>query len=287
MSIAVWSILVVDDEPTFRKVLRKSLSAAGHNVDEASSGGDAVDMLSQSPFQFVLLDLNMPGMGGITTCRMIRSILPRTGIVVLSVRDAEEDRVVALDAGADDYLTKPFGLSELIARLHAIHRRIQIVKEEEPEVLKAGALQMDMQGHSVWLAGEAKRLKREATGSGLELVPKGLMAFLPTFLFLVLLMTAFMSFSHGTQDVYPTFLSVTAGLSPETIGVIGVLYGLGSIAGVVHTIPPPDFHELPENVFGSVAIQRQRCAPVFASKAATNPRKAHSPPALPTTIMPS
>ena len=83
----------------------------------------------------------------------------------------------------------------------------------------------------VWLAGEAKRLKREATGSGLDLVPKGLMAFLPTFLFLVLLMTAFMSFSHGTQDVYPTFLSVAAGLSPETIGVIGVLYGFGSIAG--------------------------------------------------------
>jgi SHS family lactate transporter-like MFS transporter len=83
----------------------------------------------------------------------------------------------------------------------------------------------------VWLAGEQKRLKREATGSGLAIVPKGLMAFLPTFLFLVLLMTAFMSFSHGTQDVYPTFLSVTAGLSPETIGVIGVLYGFGSIAG--------------------------------------------------------
>jgi SHS family lactate transporter-like MFS transporter len=83
----------------------------------------------------------------------------------------------------------------------------------------------------VWLAGEQKRLKREAAGTGLAIVPKGLMAFLPTFLFLVLLMTAFMSFSHGTQDVYPTFLSVAAGLSPETIGLIGVLYGLGSIAG--------------------------------------------------------
>ena len=83
----------------------------------------------------------------------------------------------------------------------------------------------------VWLAGAQKRMKREATSTGLEIVPKGLMAFLPTFLFLVLLMTAFMSFSHGTQDVYPTFLAVTARLSPETIGVIGVLYGLGSIAG--------------------------------------------------------
>src|SRR5580698_446669 len=158
MSLPAWNILVVDDEPTFRKTLRKSLTVGGHRVEEACSGGDAVDMLSHSSFHFALLDLNMPGMGGMTTCRMIRSILPRTGIVVLSVRDAEEDRVVALDAGADDYLTKPFGLSELIARLHAIHRRIQIVKEEEPEVLKAGALQMDMQGHSVWLAGEALHL---------------------------------------------------------------------------------------------------------------------------------
>jgi len=83
----------------------------------------------------------------------------------------------------------------------------------------------------VWLAGEVKRKKHEAAGIGTAIVPKGLMAFLPTFLFLVLLMTAFMSFSHGTQDVYPTFLSVAAGLSPETIGIIGVLYGLGSIAG--------------------------------------------------------
>jgi two-component system, OmpR family, KDP operon response regulator KdpE len=86
---------------------------------------------------------------------MIRSIAPRIGIIVLSVRDAERDRVAALDAGADDYLTKPFGLSELIARLHAIYRRMQTNSEEEPGVLKAGDLQMDLSGHSVWLAGTA------------------------------------------------------------------------------------------------------------------------------------
>jgi len=83
----------------------------------------------------------------------------------------------------------------------------------------------------VWLAGEKKRLARAVAESAAPLVPRNLMAFLPTFLFLVLLMTAFMSFSHGTQDVYPTFLAVQAKLSPETIGFIGVLYGLGSIAG--------------------------------------------------------
>ena len=83
----------------------------------------------------------------------------------------------------------------------------------------------------VWLAGERKRAAHAASGSAAPLVPRNLMAFLPTFLFLVLLMTAFMSFSHGTQDVYPTFLAVQAKLSPQTIGIIGVLYGIGSIAG--------------------------------------------------------
>jgi two-component system KDP operon response regulator KdpE len=158
MTLPCWTILIVDDEPTFRRTLHRSLAASGHSVEEASSGGDAVDILSRSSFDFVLLDLNMPGMGGITTCSMIRSIAPRIGIVVLSVRDAERDRVAALDAGADDYLTKPFGLNELIARLHAIYRRMQTVSKEEPELLKAGDLQMDLAGHSVWLAGKALHL---------------------------------------------------------------------------------------------------------------------------------
>jgi MFS transporter, SHS family, lactate transporter len=83
----------------------------------------------------------------------------------------------------------------------------------------------------VWLAGARKRVVRSVTGLAAPILPPNLMAFLPTFLFLVLLMTAFMSFSHGTQDVYPTFLATAAKLSPETIGIIGVLYGLGSIAG--------------------------------------------------------
>jgi len=83
----------------------------------------------------------------------------------------------------------------------------------------------------VWLAGKRKRMARAELGPAAPVVPANLLAFLPTFLFLVLLMTAFMSFSHGTQDVYPTFLAVQARLSPETIGMIGVLYGFGSIAG--------------------------------------------------------
>ena len=158
MPSTVWKILIVDDEPAFRKTLRKSLLVGGHSVEEASSGGDAVDIVSSTPFEFVLLDLNMPGMGGLTTCRMIRSIAPRVGIVVLSVRNAEKDRVAALDAGADDYLTKPFGLNELIARLGAIHRRAHIGIEAEQEVLKAGELEMNLAAHSVWRAGKAIHL---------------------------------------------------------------------------------------------------------------------------------
>jgi len=158
MSAAVWKILIVDDEPAFRKTLRRSLLAGGHSVEEASSGGDAVDIISSSPFQFVLLDLNMPGMGGLTTCRMIRSIAPHVGIVVLSVRNAEKDVVAALDAGADDYLAKPFGLSELIARLGAIHRRAQTGIDADEEVLKAGDLEMNLPAHSLRHAGKAIHL---------------------------------------------------------------------------------------------------------------------------------
>jgi two-component system KDP operon response regulator KdpE len=158
MSLPSWSILIVDDEPAFRKTLRKSLAVAGHHVDEASSGGDAVDKISHSRFQFVLLDLNMPGMCGLTTCSVIRSIAPRIGIVILSVRDTEQDRIAALNAGADDYLTKPFGLRELIARLNAISRRIQTETEDKPEVLRAGEIEMDLHGHSVRRAGEPLHL---------------------------------------------------------------------------------------------------------------------------------
>jgi two-component system KDP operon response regulator KdpE len=100
----------------------------------------------------------MPGMGGMHACRMIRTISQQVGIVVLSVRDSEEDRVASLEAGADDYLCKPFGLRELIARLHAIYRRTQVEVEDEPEVLRAGDLQMDLQAHSVWYAGEILHL---------------------------------------------------------------------------------------------------------------------------------
>lgn len=115
-------ILVVDDEPQIRRVMKTTLVAQGHFVDEARSGEEALEKLRQDKFDLLLLDLNMPGMGGIEACRAIRAT-SEAAIVVLSVRDSEENKVQALDAGADDYITKPFGTPELLARIRAALRR--------------------------------------------------------------------------------------------------------------------------------------------------------------------
>src|SRR5579871_391616 len=127
-----FSVLVVDDEPALRKVIRASLAASGFAVDEAGTGGEAVGAVQQRPFDLVLLDVNMPGMSGVEACRQIRALAPHTGIVMVTVRDAEEDKVNALDAGADDYVTKPFRFRELVARLGAVLRRTHAESAGEP-----------------------------------------------------------------------------------------------------------------------------------------------------------
>src|SRR3974390_1401196 len=96
------SVLVVDDEAGLRKALRASLSASGFRVEEAGSGEEAVQTIPQHRFDLILLDINMPGRGGVETCRAIRDLSPRAGIVMVTVRDAEQDKVDALEAGADD-----------------------------------------------------------------------------------------------------------------------------------------------------------------------------------------
>ena len=123
MSPPPFSVLVVDDEAALRKVIRASLAASGFAVEEAGNGADALSVVHQRPFDLVLLDVNMPGMTGVEACRQIRAYAPRTGIVMVTVRDAEEDKVRALEAGADDYVTKPFQFRELVARLRAVLRR--------------------------------------------------------------------------------------------------------------------------------------------------------------------
>jgi two-component system KDP operon response regulator KdpE len=123
MSQSTSSILVVDDDPTFRQGLRASLKTSGYDVDTARNGEQALEYIRQRPVDVVLLDINMPGMGGVEACRRIRAAAPQAGILMLTVRDTEDDKVLALEAGADDYVTKPFQLRELIARLHAVLRR--------------------------------------------------------------------------------------------------------------------------------------------------------------------
>ena len=116
------NILVVDDEPQIRRVLRSTLSQRGYVITEAKTGEEALEWMRKEPPDLILLDVNMPGIGGIEACREIRrgSDAP---IIMLTVRNAERDKVAALDAGADDYVVKPFSIEELLARIRAALRR--------------------------------------------------------------------------------------------------------------------------------------------------------------------
>jgi len=125
-SVSAGRILVVDDDPQIRRVMRLTLTAQGYEVSDAESGEEALERLHSENYDLVLLDMNMSGMGGIKVCRTLRC--GRHGfelaIIMLTVRDTEKDKVDALDAGADDYVTKPFSISELLARIRAALRRV-------------------------------------------------------------------------------------------------------------------------------------------------------------------
>ncbi len=150
-------VLIVDDEPPLRKALRASLTAAGFTVEEARTGDEAVAVAKQHPFGLVLLDINMPGLTGFEACRRIRALAPRTGIVMVTVRDAEDDKVRALESGADDCITKPFRLRELIARLRAVLRRTQF-DDSAQAVLQAGNLEIDLERRLLRRAGKQVHL---------------------------------------------------------------------------------------------------------------------------------
>jgi two-component system, OmpR family, KDP operon response regulator KdpE len=147
-------VLVVDDEASLRKALLASLSVSGFLVAEARSGDEALEALHERVFELVLLDINMPGLSGIDTCRRIRGFSPHTGIVMVTVRDFEEDKVRALEAGADDYVTKPFRLRELIARLRAVLRRTRAFESAGPSILTAGELEIDIPKRRLTRRGE-------------------------------------------------------------------------------------------------------------------------------------
>lgn len=135
------SILVVDDDPQIRRVMRVALVANGYIVNDARSGEGALEALRKSKYDLVLLDINMPGMGGLETCRLIRTT-SEIPIIMLTVRSSESDKVEALDAGADDYVTKPFGTPELLARIRAALRRSTLAEDGLPEWLALGEIEV-------------------------------------------------------------------------------------------------------------------------------------------------
>ena len=134
-------VLVVDDEPQIRRVLRSTLAARGYEVHDAPTGEDALTAVRKSRFDLVLLDVNMPGIGGLEACREIRAG-SAVAIIMLTVSDSEEDKVAALDAGADDYVTKPFGMPELLARIRAALRRLPALQERD-QLVVVGELQIN------------------------------------------------------------------------------------------------------------------------------------------------
>jgi len=155
------NVLVVDDETALRKIICTALGASGFTVEEARHGQEALAAIQTHRFDLVLLDINMPGLSGVETCRQIRLLEPRTGIIMLTVRDGEEDRVRALDAGADDYVTKPFRFRELKARLGAVLRRIRTeATPPESGILRAGNLKMDLDHRTLWKSGVKIHLSR-------------------------------------------------------------------------------------------------------------------------------
>jgi two-component system response regulator MprA len=136
-------VLVVDDDPQLREALARALQLDGYDVSTASNGAKALEMLGQRRPDLMVLDVMMPYVGGLDVCRTLRSRGDRLPILVLTARDEVGDRVAGLDAGADDYLTKPFALEELRARLRALLRRATPETESESAALSYGDMVLD------------------------------------------------------------------------------------------------------------------------------------------------
>ena len=145
-------ILVVDDEPQITRVLRTSLTSQGYDIRVANNGETALEILKDWTADLVITDLAMPVMDGVELCRRVRA-KSEVPIIVLSVRGEERTKVQALDAGADDYVTKPFGINELLARVRASLRRSPSSEEEEGGLIDAGDFHIDLDTHSVSVRG--------------------------------------------------------------------------------------------------------------------------------------
>jgi two-component system KDP operon response regulator KdpE len=149
-------ILVVDDEPQITRVLRTSLSAQGYDIRVANTGEMALEIMKDWQPNLIITDLSMPSVDGVQLCRTVRAA-SSVPIIVLSVRDKEQQKVEALDAGADDYVTKPFGMSELLARVRANLRRVSAENEADP-VIEVGDFRVDTAARKVTVLHREVRL---------------------------------------------------------------------------------------------------------------------------------
>jgi two-component system KDP operon response regulator KdpE len=151
-------ILIVDDEPAIRQALRVTLRSSGFDVAEASTGEQAVELVRSEGYDAVLLDMNMPGMGGMSACREIRLRAPSLPILMLTIRDSQEDKIEAFEAGADDYVTKPFHMRELMARVRAAVRRTQLARTEPDDSLSIGEITLHPTLRTVYKSGQRVHL---------------------------------------------------------------------------------------------------------------------------------
>jgi two-component system KDP operon response regulator KdpE len=154
-------ILIVDDDPHIRRVMRATLGAQGYEVADARVGEEALEKLQSETYDLILLDMNMPGMGGLETCRAIRAgrSSPDLAVIVLTVRNTERDKVEVLDAGADDYVTKPFSTPELLARIRAALRRMPLSSEDVGRRMNlSGEVEIDFEGRCVRMRGREAHL---------------------------------------------------------------------------------------------------------------------------------
>src|SRR5208283_2958216 len=150
-------ILVVDDDVQIRRVLRAALTAARYEVDTAASGEESLEMMKDRKYHLVLLDLSMPGVDGLELCRMLRAS-SEADIIIVSVRSIEQDIVAGLDAGADDYITKPFRTPELLARIRSALRRNVASLESGPQRLTLQGVEIDFRERRVTVKGKEVRL---------------------------------------------------------------------------------------------------------------------------------
>jgi two-component system KDP operon response regulator KdpE len=149
------AVLVIDDEPQIRRLLRVTLEANGYRVVEAATGQDGIVQAAQARPEAVLLDLGLPDLDGLSVLQRIRE-WSRVPILILSVRDREDDKIAALDAGADDYVTKPFNTGELLARLRAALRHVQAQGMEA--LFRSGDVEVDLAARAVRKRGQEVRL---------------------------------------------------------------------------------------------------------------------------------